>query len=86
MVTMTSRGKPNVCDVTAAILNLKKKLLNILLTVVRFFSHSIPFSFIFLFSFQRLTLLQTLEKDMQDLQDYAHKLLELVEDFTDSRP
>ena len=33
---------------------------------------------------QLLSLLQTLEKDMQVLQDNVHKLLETVEDFGDT--
>ena len=35
---------------------------------------------------QLLSLLQTLEKDMQVLQDNVHKLLETVEDFGDTWP
>lgn len=33
---------------------------------------------------QLLSVLQTLESDMQMLQDNVHKLLELVEDFSDT--
>ena len=33
---------------------------------------------------QVLSALQTLESDMQMLQDNVHKLLELVEDFSDT--
>ena len=33
---------------------------------------------------QLLSVLQTLESDMKMLQDNVHKLLELVEDFSDT--
>lgn len=33
------------------------------------------------FIFQLVTLLQGLENDMQKLQDYVHKLLEVIEDY-----